>query len=313
MNKAFDVLDPSQLLLILKHLKLGNVHLKKILTEKEFQELIKLAPVDKTEFSNSVKSTEFLLPFNGAITGVLGGWLGLSSYLEVNSNSYLVLGGILAVALSIGLFLGRTNVKLVRSSIQNGYENRKLEELQRIVIEKLQVLRKIEIDEKLKEIEANSGHPTSLDSILKKGIEKDTIPSFHKLIHSRHFTIPKPSWIRANLGTLIISFVPTVLGAFGSVFFYLPTVPNIAKKFGHNHVFETLTTHEAKAIQLFAVLCVTVYLCIHAVVLNRRAFKRDKELQMISQQIAQKENNLSLLDDQLLKVKEVMKEELVKA
>ena len=313
MNNAFYALDPSELLLILKHLKLGNVHLKKILTENEFQELIQLAPVDTTIFSNSVKSTEFLLPFNGVLTGILGGWLGLSSYLELNTNSYLIFGAILMVALSIGFVLGKTNVNLVRSSIQNGYENRKLEELQRIVIEKLQILRKIEIQEKLKEIEKNTGHHESLDSILKKRGEKDTIPSFRKLIHSRHFSITKPSWFRANLGSLIISFVPTVLGAFGSVFFYLPTVPNIAKKFGHNHVFETLTTHEAKAIQLFVVLCVTVYLCIHSIVLNRRAFKRDKELQQISQEIAQKENNLSLLDDQLLKVKEVMKKELVHA
>ena len=305
MNRAFDVLDPSALLLILKHLKLGNVHLKKILSADEFDELIKFAPVDKTIFSTSVKSTEFLLPFNGVLTGILGGWLGLSSYLEVNTNSYLLFSAILLIALSLGFALGWINIKLVKSSIQSGYENRKLEELQILIIEKIQTLRKKEIDEKVKEVEGTTGRKLDLEQISKQRAKKETLPSIKKLIYSHNFSIPQPSWVRNNLGTLIISFVPTVLGAFGSVFFYLPTVPNIAKKLGQNHIFESLTSHEAKAIQLLVVLCVTIYLCIHSIMMNRRAFKRDKELQQISKQIAQKENNLSLLDDQLLKVKEV--------
>ena len=256
MNDSFALFNPSELLLILKHLKLGRVHLKKNLSEEEFQELIDLVPINETAFSAPVKNTEFLMPLNTLLTGVLGAGLGLSSYLEISTNSLPLLFTILAIAIVVGITLGTINVRHVKNSIQEGYENRKIEELQKCIQEKIQTNRKKEIDEKMNELSKIVGSRLNLDSILNPKDERVCIPSLKKLVLSRDLSIPKPSWIRANLKSILISFVPTLIGGFGSLFYYLPNVPKIAKGLGQHQVFEFLTKPEAKFVQLVGRKCV---------------------------------------------------------
>lgn len=306
MKNTFDCFNPSEFLLILKHLKLGRVHLRKILAEQEFQELINLVPVQQTDVKVPVKKTEFLMPFNGMLTGILGGWLGLSGYLEINTDSFSLLFIILTVAILFGIIVGRQNIKLAKSSAKGSYEDRKIEELRKHIIKKLEINRKKEIEEKTIELRRLIGNEVNLDNILKQKKEREIPTSVAKLIRSNDLSIPRPSWIQANCKSLVISFGPTLLGGFGSVFFYLPTVPRLAKGLGHKHIFETLTTPQAKSIQLMIVLCITAYLCINTIFTNRQAFKRDKELQEQDKEIAKMENELDLLDDHLLKVKEAL-------
>jgi hypothetical protein len=116
-----------------------------------------------------------------------------------------------------------------------------------------------------------------------------------------------PSWIKTNLDRLIVELMPTVFGGFSSLFVYLGGAPQLAQQFGKPELFEFLMRPEIKTIEFLSAILVTLYFAFSFLYLNRKAFLRDQEIAKMQIYLTREENMMDVLDDLLLKVKELIR------
>jgi hypothetical protein len=159
----------------------------------------------------------------------------------------------------------------------------------------------------LKEIDENKKKTKEKLKFYEKIKENDFFFTLQKLfdakIDSRE---ANPSWFRANFKNLIIGLIPTFFGGFSSLFVYLNGVPNIAQSMGKTKTFYFFIDSRVKYIELSIAALITIYFAASFIYLNRKTFKRYREVTKTDAIIIQEEGKVALLSDQLLKVKEVL-------
>jgi hypothetical protein len=130
--------------------------------------------------------------------------------------------------------------------------------------------------------------------------------SLRKLINvsPKHSSEP-PSWIKTNARSLVVGLAPTLLGGFSSISVYLGGVPLILKTFGYDNLFLFFSDPTVKMVEISISLLITLYFGFSFVYINRKAFKRYQELVKTDKTIIQNESSLTVLDAQMLKLKEL--------
>jgi len=112
------------------------------------------------------------------------------------------------------------------------------------------------------------------------------------------------SWVRSQWRELLISFVPTVLGGFSSLFVYLSGGPRFLEVLFGKRVFDVLSEPKFKIIEFCISLLMTGFLAFSFINVSRKSIKRHQEFERQKNIIVQKEGELTVLDAQLLKLKE---------
>lgn len=170
-----DALISTELLAFLRHLELGDDHLKNYLTKKEYEEVLSLETLDeKTAAQIDADKTELAgnvtLIMNSFFTATVGLWLGLSGFLGKTSHSPLSLVAVLLFATAGGAFIGLQNYKFTRGRGETSVRKTKLQALQMDILNRVISERTKEISEKTDELNE------SLQNLkVKKTDEKFTI------------------------------------------------------------------------------------------------------------------------------------------
>jgi hypothetical protein len=118
------------------------------------------------------------------------------------------------------------------------------------------------------------------------------------------------SWITSNARSLLLGLAPTLLGGFSSLTVYLRGVPLILKNFGYEKSVIFFTNPEAKMVEFAISVLLTCYFGFSFVYTNRKVFKRHQELEKTNKNIIQMEASLTVLDAEILKLKEVKRSAL---
>lgn len=119
--------------------------------------------------------------------------------------------------------------------------------------------------------------------------------------------IKKKSWLKNNIYSILNGLAPTALGGFCSLFTYFRGIPDVAKEFGlesFSIFFESPTT---KSISFFILFSITLYFAYVSVHGDHKSFQRSQELEKAKKHIANKENELLVLDSTLNLLKKVKK------
>jgi hypothetical protein len=119
-----------------------------------------------------------------------------------------------------------------------------------------------------------------------------------------------PSWIRSNARPLIFGLATTLLGCFSSLSVYLGGVPLILKNFGYDQSVIFLTNPNVKMVAFAMSVLLTFYFGFSFVYANWRVFKRFGELEKTNRGIIQMESSLTVMDANMLKLKEVKRSTL---
>jgi hypothetical protein len=113
------------------------------------------------------------------------------------------------------------------------------------------------------------------------------------------------NWLKSNFRNLIVSLTPVIFGGFSSLFVYLGGAPKLAEETGLSNLASFLGNPEVKYIELAIAACITVYFSLAFLYVNHHAFKRDQELAKTEVLLDREETKLDLLDDKLLKIKQI--------
>jgi hypothetical protein len=137
--------------------------------------------------------------------------------------------------------------------------------------------------------------------------EHRNLPPFIKTMISSYPKESKSSklWIRRNARKILISLIPTLVGGFGSMFVYLSGTTEIAKAFEYHHLVSFLTSAHAKYVKLALALLFTAYFGFSFLYSNKKSYKRSRELEKKRELISKEESSLTLLDEQLFKLRKV--------
>lgn len=145
-------LAPSQLIFIAEHLKLGEEHLRNLLSEEEVEELFHLGRVsgehlsalqiDKPESAGKV-----LLTLNSVATGILGVLLGYTELLGVPLNSRFVFWGILGIAFLLGAWMSYQNFQFTKKQAKGVIRKQQLNCLQLQILELLRKKKSEELNQ----------------------------------------------------------------------------------------------------------------------------------------------------------------------
>jgi hypothetical protein len=136
--------------------------------------------------------------------------------------------------------------------------------------------------------------------------EKQIDGFLRKLINtSPKHSLEPPSWIQSNGKAIIVGLAPTLLGGFSSISVYLGGVPLILKNFGYDNLFAFFTDPTVKIVECSISLLITLYFGFSFVYVNRKAFKRQRELVRTDKTIIQDESSLTVLDVRMLSLKEL--------
>jgi len=100
------------------------------------------------------------------------------------------------------------------------------------------------------------------------------------------------SWMRRNLRAIMAGFFPTLCGSFGSMFVLLMIPLNLAKEFGKHSLYNFLSTPTVKIINFTLALMVTIFLTGSFIYNNRKAYKRDHELEKTKEKITVANNRM---------------------
>lgn len=128
-------LSTLQLKYLYEHLRLGERHLRKILTKKQFKELLSLHYLSHEEKENiypdkAEKTGNITFIINTIITGIFGAWLGLAAFTELKLTSYTVLLSITSITAVISGVLGYYSFKQVQTEATSAAIKQKLLKLQ---------------------------------------------------------------------------------------------------------------------------------------------------------------------------------------
>lgn len=152
---------------------------------------------------------------------------------------------------------------------------------------------------------SKKGGPKAMDP--NQEHDHRNLPPFIKVMISSYPTESKSSksWIRRNARKILISLIPTLAGGFGSMFVYLSGTTEIAKAFEYNHLVSFLTSPHAKYVKLALALLFTTYFGFSFLYSNKKSYKRSREIEEKRELISKEESSLTLLDEQLFKLRKV--------
>jgi len=155
------------------------------------------------------------------------------------------------------------------------------------------------------------GELGSIHSESQKNKNEVLDSSLKKLISTSPKNSSAPlSWIRSNARSLILGLAPTLLGGFSSLAVYLRGVPTILESFGYNKSFIFFSNPKVKIVEFTISVLITLYFGFSFVYTNWKIFKRYRELEKTNKNIVQRESSLTVLDADMLKLKEVKKSAL---
>jgi hypothetical protein len=120
------------------------------------------------------------------------------------------------------------------------------------------------------------------------------------------------SWFKQNFKKILISLIPTLFGGFGSLFVYLSGGPQIAQAFEYDRLVSLLMSSYATPIKITISILVTLYFGFSSLYSLRKNYRRSMEIEAKQTEIVKKESSLTLLDDQLVKLRH-LHEEIEKA
>lgn len=123
----------------------------------------------------------------------------------------------------------------------------------------------------------------------KSGIEALTQP----VAMNSKLDLTPGAWWQHNFPYLIVSFLPAIFGAFGSMFVYLDGLPKLTQTF---RIFQNINLYKTpmvKMIALFLAIILTLYLGYAAFQTNRKSYLRSRILGKTQQKIIKLELRLS--------------------
>ncbi|MFI5334312.1 MAG: hypothetical protein ACHQT8_03995 [Chlamydiales bacterium] len=150
-------LTPTELLFLQKHIKLGKDHLETCLTKEELDSLFNLATIPHRA-KEQLKTTgaevlgQSSLVVNSILTATLGGWMGLSGFLQLDMSSKPVFYSVASSAWLLGGFIGFQSGRVRRNQSAAALDKRKLQDLEVAIIQEINRQRKEEIDLKTTEL-----------------------------------------------------------------------------------------------------------------------------------------------------------------
>lgn len=157
LQEEIEKLTPIELIVLQKHVKLGKEHLEESLKEQEVGRLYELGELYKTtEKKVGNDLPEFVgsltLALNTVFTTVLGGWMGLSGFLEYGQNAFPLLVPILFVCAFLGSLVGFLNYRSTKKNGERTIEKLKFKTIELNILKKLNNHREKEIREKIQAI-----------------------------------------------------------------------------------------------------------------------------------------------------------------
>ncbi len=149
-EKKLEDFSLPQLNILLKHLRMGQDHLKLLLTPKQLKDLFHWCDLEKEEKKQiSADRIEKLgnmsLIINTILTSTFGAWMGLSGCIGCTIGSYKMLAFISMIAFCVSTLIGYMSLKMTKKQAWNAIQNQVIHQFQ------LRVLKMI--NQKMKEKE----------------------------------------------------------------------------------------------------------------------------------------------------------------
>lgn len=132
---TIQTLSTIQLKYLYEHLRLGEQHLRKILTKKQFKELLNHNYLNREEKENiypdkAEKMGNITFIINTIITGIFGAWLGLAAFAELKLASHMALFSITGITAAVSGILGYYSFKQIQTETKSAAIKQKLLKLQ---------------------------------------------------------------------------------------------------------------------------------------------------------------------------------------
>lgn len=159
MLKDFQLqhLKQSHLILLQKHIELGQDHLQSLLSQEGVEELCSLDLLNpKAEKEVEASPTElagtFTKSFHGILTATLGAWLGLNGFMGYFLTSKTLYQTVMLISVILGIVIGIWNFRFNKREIEKRVEKRELQDIQLYILDFLNHKRAKELKEKSDEI-----------------------------------------------------------------------------------------------------------------------------------------------------------------
>ena len=139
-----------ELNVLLQHLRLGVVHLKKHLNQNQLNDLLSLGELKEIQQKNiksdaAEKTGNAALLINTVITSVFGAWMGFAGFMQMKLGSMFVLYLMVALATLISGLVGFYSFKLIKSQTKNSIVKQKINNVQLRILKTLNLKRQNDI------------------------------------------------------------------------------------------------------------------------------------------------------------------------
>lgn len=126
---------------------------------------------------------------------------------------------------------------------------------------------------------------------------------FNKLSRGSPHPASLTFWVKKNLRSVLLSSVPAILGGLSSLFVYINGIPKVAKDLGQEAIWILHQQPQTRMVEMAIALAITAFFAYSFFHINYKNFRRDAEISNTRMEIVQEENIVSVLDDELLKLK----------
>lgn len=156
-EKAIEGLTFAELIQVQRHLKFGTQNVLKFLSPNQLQELYSLSRLDPEIKSQlQYEKVEIIGPaslaINTILTGLIGGWMGVSAFIGIKLNSPLLFTLVMFASLTLGTLVGYFNYIFKKQSLKNAVDKRKLQNIEISIVNKKIQSKEAEIEEKTAEL-----------------------------------------------------------------------------------------------------------------------------------------------------------------
>jgi hypothetical protein len=163
-----------QLNALLKHVRLGLMHLKKILNPQELENLFERSEITPKQHKNmkadaQEKAGNISILSNTLITSILGIWLGLSGFIGLGLKSVIILTLIVIITMITCGWVGYASFKLTAKKATDSLQQKKLHLLEIEILKELTTKHTEELNQTIEDI---TSALCNLDLSLKKSLRK---------------------------------------------------------------------------------------------------------------------------------------------
>ncbi len=357
--------SPTELHLLIQHLKLGSLHLEKQLGREQFKTFLKWGTLNKKEKdrleTNLFERISHILPvLNTIVASSFGAFIGLSILLEFDQGDLSKFCVVCGLVILTGTFIGYLSVRRVKNqakaamtnvkinkvqlrflSILNGKiddeilttidslkeTSRQLSTIKELQLSTCDFKKEEEFQKWAEQLKGLMDHLTDrlpneqvyelyrieilrhLDSIFfillneRKDAKNltDTSKNFKKgdmtfiqtltdpaLLPSKTASVSSSSQFE-NIVNIFYQLIPTMLGAFASLFVFINGLPNLAQKVGIISSEQTVAHPHLRVVKLAIMLFFTLYFGIFWLYSHRKAKHREKEMEDFNKKIVLQE------------------------